>query len=259
MTSTQRTRHHHVCLVSEAFYRSIQQVVVSNRAAHCIREHAKAGPAISSDISRPWQAWIVSSLPWPVNAVASIRLANATAHRLGWRWKWLLFADDDCLVTPSRDLQRALRGLRARVPWYIGTLDSMWSPGGLSAAGLGAAPTVVQPEDRLRLRLCGAAARRVLAVDAFPACTFPTPLLSGFSLRVSKRCTLQPRADASLGCRWGSVTAACDELWRRDSSGGVTALAPPNSGKLGEPYGYGTPMTILVRGCHSNQRRTCRR
>ncbi len=174
VTPTLRSRHHHVCLVSEAFYRFAQQVVVSDRLSHCQDENAIAGPAPKGSLKHRRQVWIVTTLPWPANVLASVRLANATAAKLGWRWRWLLLGDDDCLISPSRDLSRALRSLRARVPWYLGTLDSMWSPLGrgpaLSAAavdGLGKPPSVVQPEDPLHIRLRGQRALRVMAVDAF--------------------------------------------------------------------------------------------
>ena len=40
----------------------------------------------------------------------------------------MLLADDDCVVTATRDLWHSLQALDHRAPWYLGALDSLWQP-----------------------------------------------------------------------------------------------------------------------------------
>ena len=79
---------------------------------------------------------------------------------------------------------------------------------------------------------------------AAAACSFPASGRSRAPRSVSTRCTLQPRADASLGCRWTSVAAACAELWPVNGSSLLTPLSREPA-SLGEGLGYGRAMTTL--------------
>ena len=200
------------------------------------------GRAPDGGFGRPRLAWTQTTQTFPANVVASLRLANQSAVQLGWQWRWMLSADDDCIVSPSHELSRALRGLRARAPWYLGTPDSMWwrthgrGPELSSAAvtSLGSAATIVQPEDELNLQLRGEQRpRRVMAEVVFPACTFPEVVATA-SHTLTGGCIPHPLAQANRGCRWSLVASSCRELWSQDSALQSPVLAP---------YGYGLPMT----------------
>ena len=249
VTTTRYARHHLVCQVGHAFYRDFRQVVVTDQASHCngitFRPGLRSGPVGSGRAV----AWVVSRLPFPANAVAALRLANETAASLGWAWRWMLVADDDCIASPTRELARALRVLRSRTPWYLGTLDSMWwhpnargptlSP--VAVRGLGSEHAIVQPEDRLQIRLGTRDDKDINAVDVFPSCTFPV-----LDLPPSRAdsCDPQPAADASTGCWWRSVTAGCPALWRNDKDTSIGSSSVDEA-RGRAPFGYGMSMTAL--------------
>ena len=100
--------------------------------------------------------------------------------------------------------------------------------------GLGSEPAIVQPEDRLQITLGTRNHKEVNAVDLFPSCTFPQ---AGSPPSLAKGCDPQPAADASTGCWWRSVAAACPALWQNDRFGSVEQACAP--------FGYGMSMSAL--------------
>ena len=248
VTTTRYARHHLVCQVGHAFYRDFRQVVVTDQASYCNGITFELGLRSEPDRSGRAVAWAVTPLTFPANAVASLRLANETAASLGWAWRWMLVADDDCIVSPTRELARALKALRSRTPWYLGTLDSMWwnpnargptlSP--VAIRGLGSEPAIVQPEDRLQIGHGTRNAKEVNAVDLFPSCAFPEPDLPPSG---AESCDPQPAADALAGCWWKSVTDGCPALWRNDKNESVISSGSMEATRA--PFGYGMSMTAL--------------
>ena len=96
----------------------VRQVIISDDVPFC---------------QRPLLAWHTLSTGevrrFPRRIVAAPRIANETAARLGWNWRWnMLLADDDCVVTATRDLWHSLQVLDDNAPWYLCALDSLWQP-----------------------------------------------------------------------------------------------------------------------------------
>ena len=216
VTATTQARAFIACEVSQAFLTRVRQVIISEVAPYC---------------QRPLLAWHTLGageerrFPWRL--VAAPRIANETAARLGWDWRWMLLADDDCVVTASRDLWHALQALDHSAPWYLGALDSLWQP----------APhvTILQPEDGVRLP----GGRTVNADTIFPACTLPIETGARPATgRPGGTCSPQIAGDPRQGCVRGPALAAC----------ALDLLGVPRSNASAAahvPFGYALPLTIV--------------
>ena len=216
VTATTQARAFIACEVSQAFLTRVRQVIVSEVAPYC---------------QRPLLAWHTlgagEERRFPRLLVAAPRIANETAERLGWDWRWMLLADDDCVVTATRDLWHSLQALDHSAPWYLGSLDSLWQP----------APhvTILQPEDGVRLP----DGRTVNADTIFPACTLPVETGAGPATGTpGGACSPQIAGDARQGCVRGLALATCalDLLGVPRSNASAAAHAP---------FGYALPLTIV--------------
>ena len=216
VTATTQARAFIACEVSQAFLTRVRQVIISEVAPYC---------------QRPLLAWHTlgagEERRFPRRLVAAPRIANETAARLGWDWRWMLLADDDCVVTASRDLWHALQALDHSAPWYLGALDSVWQP----------APhvTILQPEDGVRLP----GGRTVNADTIFPACTLPIETGARPATgRPGGTCSPQIAGDPRQGCVRGPALAAC----------ALDLLGVPRSNASAAahvPFGYALPLTIV--------------
>ena len=216
VTATTQARAFIACEVSQAFLTRVRQVIISEVAPYC---------------QRPLLAWHTlgagEERRFPRRLVAAPRIANETAARLGWDWRWMLLADDDCVVTASRDLWHALQALDHSAPWYLGALDSLWQP----------APhvTILQPEDGVRLP----GGRTVNADTIFPACTLPVETGAQPATGTpGGTCSPQIAGDPRQGCVRGPALAAC----------ALDLLAVPRSNASAAahvPFGYALPLTIV--------------
>jgi len=179
-----------VCRVSLALYRQLRQVVVSDAEA----------PA---DCRRPLLQWHASRLPFPHGAIAAISHANVSAARRGWRWRWLIVADDDTVVTPTPALVSLLERLPPKTPWYIGFADGIWRPGPWPREE---SVVVNEPHSRLKLHPGSSDSSRVRSFDYAPACSLPSEhAVSG----AKDGCTWHPEPSPAVGCTWELVRAAC--------------------------------------------------
>mmetsp|Transcript_4570 Transcript_4570/g.8896 ORF Transcript_4570/g.8896 Transcript_4570/m.8896 type:complete len:402 (+) Transcript_4570:59-1264(+) len=215
VTATTPGRIFIACQVSQAFLARVRQVIISDVEPFC---------------QRSLLAW--HTLPpgegrrFPRRLVAAPRIANETAERLGWSWRWMLLADDDCVVTVTRDLWHSLQALDHNAPWYLGALDSLWQPAPLVS--------ILQPEDNVRLP----SGRLTHAGSIFPACTLPVQSTAPSSTEnPGGMCLPQLPADARRGCVRGPSLAACAlDLLRAPRNASATFHAP---------YGYDVPLTIV--------------
>ena len=216
VTATTPGRVFIACEVSQAFFTRVRQVIISDVEPFC---------------QRPLLAWHTLSAGegrrFPRRLVAAPRIANETAERLGWDWRWMLLADDDCVITATRDLWHSLRALDHSAPWYLGALDSLWEP----------APrvTILQPEDSVRLR----GGRTTNADSIFPACTLPVKTAAPPAIGTlgGGMCSPQLPGDSRQGCVRGPALAAC----ALDLLG-----VPRNASAISHvPYGYALPLTIV--------------
>ena len=216
VTATTQARAFIACEVSQAFLTRVRQVIISEVAPYC---------------QRPLLAWHTlgagEERRFPRRLVAAPRIANETAARLGWDWRWMLLADDDCVVTATRDLWHSLQALDHSAPWYLGALDSLWQP----------APhaTILQPEDGVRLP----GGRTVNADTIFPACTLPAETGARPATGTpGGTCSPQIAGDPRQGCVRGPALAAC----------ALDLLAVPRSNASAAahvPFGYALPLTIV--------------
>ena len=218
VTATTPGRVFIACEVSQAFLTRLRQVIISDVGPFC---------------QRPLLAWHTLSAGegrrFPRRLVAAPRIANKTAQRLGWHWRWMLLADDDCVVTPSRDLWHSLQALDHTAPWYLGALDSLWQP----------APrvTILQPEDNVRLP----GGRTTNADSIFPACTLPVETAAApaaLGTLGGGMCSPQLPGDSRQGCVLGPALAAC----------ALELLGVPrnNASAISNvPYGYALPLTVV--------------
>ena len=215
VTATTPARVFIACQVSQAFLMRVRQVIISDDAPFC---------------QRPLLAWHTLSTGevrrFPRRIVAAPRIANETAARLGWNWRWMLLADDDCVVTATRDLWHSLQVLDDNAPWYLGELDSLWQP----------APrvSILQPEDSIRLP----GGRTTNGDSIFPACTLPVKAAaSSTTAALGGMCSPQLPGDPRQGCLRGPALAACS----LDLLG-----APRNASATSRvPYGYALPLTVV--------------
>ena len=216
VTATTQARAFIACEVSQAFLTRVKQIIISEVAPYC---------------QRPLLAWHTlgagEERRFPRRLVAAPRIANETAGRLGWDWRWMLLADDDCVVTATRDLWHSLQALDHRAPWYLGALDSLWQP----------APhvTILQPEDGVRLP----GGRTVNADTIFPACTLPAETGARPATGTpGGTCSPQIAGDPRQGCVRGPALAAC----------ALALLGVPRSNASAAahvPFGYALPLTIV--------------
>ena len=218
VTATTPGRVFIACEVSQAFLTRLRQVIISDVGPFC---------------QRPLLAWHTLSAGegrrFPRRLVAAPRIANETAQRLGWHWRWMLLADDDCVVTPTRDLWHSLQALDHTAPWYLGALDSLWQP----------APrvTILQPEDNVRLP----GGRTTNADSIFPACTLPVKTAAppaAIGTLGGGMCSPQLPGDSRQGCVRGPALAAC----------ALALLGVPRNNASASshvPYGYALPLTVV--------------
>ena len=216
VTATTPGRVFIACQVSQSYFMRVRQVIISDVEPFCQRS-LLAWHTLSAGEGRQF----------PRRLVAAPRIANETAERLGWSWRWMLLADDDCVVTITRDLWHSLQTLDHTAPWYLGALDSLWQP----------APrvSILQPETVVRLP----GGRTMNADSIFPACTLPAKTAAPYPIETlgATLCSPQLPGNSRQGCVQGPALAACAlDLLGASRNASATSRVP---------YGYALPLTVV--------------